>query len=152
LVEILRTNDLVLISVIESILTAERMEGNGPTVLTYGHGDTVRGLDDQWREGLSPWVLTEDDDRGDGEAEIFAHHAHGEAGVLLQHRPVLAGRGREDAFRGLPPKAQDAHFVAAAAGFFALFGEDLLHLGAVVAAKFRWQQAHQELQCARALL
>ncbi|HEY0425632.1 MAG TPA: hypothetical protein VGC82_20105, partial [Rhodopila sp.] len=42
------------------ILFAERLEGpDRPTVLTYGHGDTVRGLDDQWREGLSPWTLTE---------------------------------------------------------------------------------------------
>ncbi|HYZ21794.1 MAG TPA: M20 peptidase family dipeptidase, partial [Rhodopila sp.] len=38
------------------ILLAERLEDpDRPTVLTYGHGDTVRGLDDQWRPGLSPW-------------------------------------------------------------------------------------------------
>ena len=44
------------------ILTAERIEAPGlPTVLTYGHGDTVRGLDDQWRAGLSPWTMTEED-------------------------------------------------------------------------------------------
>src|SRR5690606_20591545 len=37
------------------ILTAERVEDPArPTVLLYGHGDTVRGLDDQWREGLKP--------------------------------------------------------------------------------------------------
>jgi len=37
------------------ILFAERLEGPGrPTILSYGHGDTVRGLDDQWRAGLSP--------------------------------------------------------------------------------------------------
>ena len=43
------------------ILMAERMEGAGlPTVLTYGHGDTVRGLEDQWRAGLDPWTLTEE--------------------------------------------------------------------------------------------
>ena len=42
------------------ILTAERMEGPAlPTVLTYGHGDTVRGLEDQWTPGLDPWTLTE---------------------------------------------------------------------------------------------
>ena len=33
------------------ILLAERIEGAGPTVITYGHGDTVRGLADQWRAG-----------------------------------------------------------------------------------------------------
>lgn len=29
-----------------------------PTLLTYGHGDTVLGLDAGWEAGLSPWVLT----------------------------------------------------------------------------------------------
>jgi acetylornithine deacetylase/succinyl-diaminopimelate desuccinylase-like protein len=42
------------------ILTAQRLEDPAlPTILTYGHGDTVRGLDEQWRAGLSPWTLTE---------------------------------------------------------------------------------------------
>src|SRR5262249_38139243 len=40
-------------------LVAERKEDDAAvTVLIYGHGDTVRGLDDLWRGGLSPWVLT----------------------------------------------------------------------------------------------
>jgi len=34
-----------------------------PTLLTYGHGDTVPGLDEGWDEGLSPWVLTRRGDR-----------------------------------------------------------------------------------------
>src|SRR6201997_4143557 len=33
------------------------------TVLLYGHGDPVRGLDDQWRAGLSPWTLTVEGNR-----------------------------------------------------------------------------------------
>ena len=59
------------------ILLAERMEGNGPTVLTYGHGDTVRGLADQWRAGLDPWVLTEEGGRwyGRGAADNKGQHA-----------------------------------------------------------------------------
>ena len=41
-------------------LLAERMEDPArPTVLGYGHGDVIRGLDDEWAEGLSPWRLTE---------------------------------------------------------------------------------------------
>src|ERR1019366_6904745 len=45
------------------ILTAERVEDPArPTVLTYGHGDTVRGLEDQWRAGLDPWVLKQEGD------------------------------------------------------------------------------------------
>ena len=38
------------------LLLAERIEAEAAlTLLTYGHGDVVRGYDDQWREGLSPW-------------------------------------------------------------------------------------------------
>src|SRR3954453_3627023 len=41
------------------ILVAERLEdARLVTILIYGHGDTVRGLDGAWRTGLSPWVLT----------------------------------------------------------------------------------------------
>ncbi len=60
------------------ILTAERMEDAAlPTVLTYGHGDTVRGLADQWREGLDPWTLTDETDRwyGRGSADNKGQHA-----------------------------------------------------------------------------
>ena len=45
------------------ILLAERIEDDAlPTVLGYGHGDVIRGLEDQWHEGLDPWVTTQ---RGD---------------------------------------------------------------------------------------
>lgn len=45
-------------------LLAERIEADGlPTVLTYAHADVVRGYDEQWRAGLSPWRLTEEGDR-----------------------------------------------------------------------------------------
>ena len=73
------------------ILLAERIEGDGPTVLTYGHGDTVRGLEDQWRPGLSPWVLTEEDGRwyGRGAADNKGQHAIN----LHALEAVLAERG-----------------------------------------------------------
>ncbi len=60
------------------ILTAERIEdATAPTILTYGHGDTVRGLEDQWRAGLDPWQLTEEGDRwyGRGTADNKGQHA-----------------------------------------------------------------------------
>ena len=60
------------------ILTAERIEGPGiPTILTYGHGDTVRGLEDQWTGGLTPWTVTPRDDRwyGRGTADNKGQHA-----------------------------------------------------------------------------
>jgi acetylornithine deacetylase/succinyl-diaminopimelate desuccinylase-like protein len=41
------------------ILLADRMEGaDVPTILIYGHGDTIRDMDESWRTGLSPWTLT----------------------------------------------------------------------------------------------
>ena len=73
------------------ILTGERIEDAGrPTVLTYGHGDTVRGLDDQWDAGLTPWVLTERGDRwyGRGTADNKGQHALNL--TALEH--VLAAR------------------------------------------------------------
>lgn len=45
-------------------LLADRIEDPAkPTVLIYGHGDVVRGLADQWREGLTPFALTVEGDR-----------------------------------------------------------------------------------------
>lgn len=60
------------------ILTAERIEDpSRPTVLTYGHGDTVRGLNEQWRAGLDPWTLTEEGELwyGRGTADNKGQHA-----------------------------------------------------------------------------
>jgi acetylornithine deacetylase/succinyl-diaminopimelate desuccinylase-like protein len=59
------------------ILVAERIEDPAnPTILTYGHGDTVRGLEDQWRQGLQPWKLIEEGDRwyGRGTADNKGQH------------------------------------------------------------------------------
>src|SRR3569832_1977812 len=48
-------------------LVAERIEPDAAfTVLTYGHGDVVRGQESQWREGLNPWAVVIDGDRGCG--------------------------------------------------------------------------------------
>jgi len=59
-------------------LIAERIEDPAlPTVLTYGHGDVVRGYDEQWREGLAPWTLTVEGDRwyGRGTADNKGQHS-----------------------------------------------------------------------------
>ena len=74
------------------ILTAERIEDpSRPTILTYGHGDTVRGLEDQWEPGLDPWTLTERDGRwyGRGSADNKGQHALN----LTALEAVLAERG-----------------------------------------------------------
>ncbi|SAK55129.1 peptidase [Caballeronia hypogeia] len=59
-------------------LVAERIESTSyPTVLLYGHGDVVRGMDERWRSNLSPWQLTEDGDRwyGRGTADNKGQHS-----------------------------------------------------------------------------
>ncbi len=74
------------------ILTALRIEDPArPTVLLYGHGDTVRGLDEQWREGLTPWRVTTEDGRwyGRGTADNKGQHALNLAAL----EAVLAERG-----------------------------------------------------------
>jgi acetylornithine deacetylase/succinyl-diaminopimelate desuccinylase-like protein len=58
-------------------LLAERKEaGAAFTVLTYGHGDVVRGYDKQWREGLNPWEIVVEGDRwyGRGTADNKGQH------------------------------------------------------------------------------
>ena len=74
------------------ILVAHRHEGEGlPHVLFYGHGDTVRGLDEEWSAGLSPWRLTEQGGfwYGRGTADNKGQHALGLAAL----EAVLAARG-----------------------------------------------------------
>ena len=59
-------------------LLAERIEDAAlPTVLTYGHGDVVRGYDEQWRAGLAPWAVTVEGDRwyGRGTADNKGQHS-----------------------------------------------------------------------------
>jgi acetylornithine deacetylase/succinyl-diaminopimelate desuccinylase-like protein len=74
------------------ILTGLRLEDPArPTILLYGHGDTVRGLDEQWSEGLAPWTLTEREGSwyGRGTADNKGQHAIN----LLALEAVLAARG-----------------------------------------------------------
>jgi acetylornithine deacetylase/succinyl-diaminopimelate desuccinylase-like protein len=59
------------------VLLASRIEDDDlPTVLGYGHGDVIRGLEDRWREGLSPWETVQDGDRlyGRGTADNKGQH------------------------------------------------------------------------------
>jgi acetylornithine deacetylase/succinyl-diaminopimelate desuccinylase-like protein len=58
-------------------LYAERIEGSSwPTVLGYGHGDVIRGMEADWSPGLSPWKLAERDGRwyGRGVADNKGQH------------------------------------------------------------------------------
>ena len=74
-------------------LVAERIEHPArPTVLIYGHGDTVGAQDGQWRAGLSPWTLVQEGERiyGRGTADNKGQHSINLAAV----EQVLAERGR----------------------------------------------------------
>ena len=74
-------------------LAAERSEEEAAfTVLIYGHGDTVRGLDDLWRPGLSPWRMTVEGQRiyGRGTADNKGQHSINIAALAA----VIAERGR----------------------------------------------------------
>jgi acetylornithine deacetylase/succinyl-diaminopimelate desuccinylase-like protein len=74
-------------------LLAERIEDPGlPTVLAYGHGDVVRGLDAGWAEGLSPWRLVERDGRWYGRGVTDNKGQHGINLAALD--AVLLTRGR----------------------------------------------------------
>jgi acetylornithine deacetylase/succinyl-diaminopimelate desuccinylase-like protein len=60
------------------VLIAERSENPAyPTALVYGHGDTIRGLDGEWRSGLSPWRVTVEGERiyGRGSADNKGQHS-----------------------------------------------------------------------------
>ena len=74
-------------------LLAERIEDAAlTTVLSYGHGDVIRGQEEQWRAGLDPWVLTREGDRlyGRGSADNKGQHTIN-LGALAA---VLETRGR----------------------------------------------------------
>lgn len=58
-------------------LLAERIEPEAAfTLLTYGHGDVVRGYDAQWRAGLKPWDIVVEGNRwyGRGTADNKGQH------------------------------------------------------------------------------
>ncbi|MFM9940058.1 MAG: M20 family metallopeptidase [Hyphomicrobiaceae bacterium] len=74
------------------VLLATRIEDPKlPTVLGYGHGDVVRGMEEQWTKGQGPWVTARDGDRlyGRGTADNKGQHTLNMAAL----RAVMAERG-----------------------------------------------------------
>jgi len=74
------------------VLVADRIEDPSyVTALVYGHGDTIRGLDDLWRSGLAPWRVVVEGERiyGRGTADNKGPHSVN-IGALAA---VLAERG-----------------------------------------------------------
>jgi acetylornithine deacetylase/succinyl-diaminopimelate desuccinylase-like protein len=74
-------------------LVADRIEDSRlPTVLTYGHGDVVLGMEGRWQDGLSPWMLTVRGDRfyGRGSADNKGQHSINIAALAA----LLRARGK----------------------------------------------------------
>ena len=94
-------------------LLAERIEDAAlPTVFSYGHGDVIRGQEEQWRAGLNPWALTREGDRlyGRGSADNKGQHSInlGALAAVLKTRgrlgfnvKLLLETGEETGSRGL---------------------------------------------------
>ncbi len=74
-------------------MIARRVEDAGvPTLLTYGHGDTVQGLDKEWHEGLSPWTITQRGERLYGRGIVDNKGQH--SANLAALEAVLNTRGK----------------------------------------------------------
>ncbi len=116
------------------VLLAERIEGPDlPTVLGYGHGDVIRGYEDQWREGLGPWNIVQEGDRfyGRGTADNKAQHTvHMRAlecvldvrGRLGFNSKFLVETGEENGSKGLEEIVRDNRDAFAADAFIASDG------------------------------
>src|SRR5882757_2416027 len=94
-------------------LIARRIEDPAkPTVLTYGHGDVIRGQDEQWRQGLSPWKIVVEGEKmyGRGTADNKGQHTINiaalacvieERGSLGFNSTILIETGEETGSPGL---------------------------------------------------
>lgn len=75
------------------VFLAERIEDESyPTLLCYGHGDVVLGMEGQWDEDRDPWSLTFDGDRiyGRGTADNKGQHlAH-----MIALESIIKTRGK----------------------------------------------------------
>jgi len=74
------------------VLLATRIEDPAlPTVLGYGHGDVVHGMEARWTKGKGPWITARDGDRlyGRGTADNKGQHTLNMAALAS----VMAERG-----------------------------------------------------------
>jgi acetylornithine deacetylase/succinyl-diaminopimelate desuccinylase-like protein len=109
------------------VLLATRIEDPAlPTVLGYGHGDVVRGMDEQWTKGEGPWVTARDGDKlyGRGTADNKGQHTVNMAalkavmeergGTLGFNAKFMVETGEETGSKGLKQlvRANAADFAA----------------------------------------
>lgn len=137
-------------------LVATRIEDEAlPTLLVYGHGDVVFGDDENWRDGLNPWQLTEEGDRwyGRGSADNKGQHCvnfaaleqvyHARGGRLGFNCKILFEMGEEISSPGLAELCQQQQALLRADLFIASDGPRVsaprptLFLGSRGAANFR---------------
>src|ERR1700760_2933753 len=59
------------------LLAEYRESASAPTILMYGHGDVVDGMEGEWSNNLDPWRTTKVDDRvyGRGTADNKGQHS-----------------------------------------------------------------------------
>ena len=147
-------------------LIARRVEDAAkPTVLTYGHGDVIRGQEDQWRQGLSPWKIVIEGEKmyGRGTADNKGQHTINiaalacvleERGALGFNSTILIETGEET---GSPGLADFCKANKAALKADALIGSDGPRLDHRRPTHLRRHARHAELQpeahlCARAAI
>lgn len=137
-------------------LVATRIEDEAlPTLLVYGHGDVVFGDDENWRDGLAPWRLTEEGDRwyGRGSADNKGQHCinlaaleqvyQARGGRLGFNCKILFEMGEEISSPGLAELCQQQQALLRADLFIASDGPRVsaprptLFLGSRGAANFR---------------
>ncbi|MGH1477357.1 MAG: M20 family metallopeptidase [Geminicoccales bacterium] len=74
------------------LLATRHEDDAAKTLLTYGHGDVVRGIPEQWRDGLDPWTITIEGDRwyGRGTADNKGQHSI----IMAALAQVIETRGK----------------------------------------------------------
>ncbi|GBE43839.1 hypothetical protein BMS3Bbin10_01921 [bacterium BMS3Bbin10] len=95
------------------VFLAQRIEDESlPTLLCYGHGDVVLGMEGQWEEDRDPWSLTFDGDKvygrgtADNKGQHLAHMVALEAiletrGKLGFNSKIVIEQGEENGSKGL---------------------------------------------------
>src|ERR1700748_2043792 len=136
-------------------LIARRIEDEKkPTVLTYGHGDVIRGQEDQWRQGLSPWKIVIEGEKmyGRGPADNKGQHTINiaalacvieERGALGFNSTILIETGEET---GSPGLAEFCKANKAALKADALIGSDGPRLAPCPPRIFRGTRRPDEFQ------
>lgn len=110
------------------VLLAHRDEGASLTVLSYGHGDVIRGMEGEWGPGRDPWRLSFEGDRvygrgvADNKGQQLAHQGAiaavlAERGSLGFNHKFIVEMGEENGSRGFRPLVQ-AHLADFAADVY----------------------------------